>query len=742
MTLSRRTTLAMGGALVALLVALYVAVSTVMLHGFSEVEQRTTRLNVERAAQAIDLAAETLSTKLADWSTWDDTYQFMVDHNEGYITSNLTATGLAALKLHGMIFFRLDGSVVHALTMVSDEEASPTAPPGVIEAIQSQREILVEGDTSEDERHGVMVIDGVIYLLASRAVLTSEGEGPSHGTILFCERLDDERFDEIGSRLRVELAVRTIGLGEAQDDIVITPIDEDTIEGVGVVRDLLDRPALLTTVTLPRFVHQQATQTARLLAITLSIAAIACIGLTLIVLRWTVLGRLARLHGEVQQIGVSGNIDSRVTVTGHDELSHLATKVNSLLERVANSQAALASAKAAAERANRAKSEFLANMSHEVRTPLTSILGFSDLLAEQLGGDASAREGLETIRRNGRHLLAVINDILDLSKIEAGRMAVEPLPCSPLLLAREVVEFLHDRAEQKGLELSARLVGSVPSIIVSDPLRFRQILLNLAGNALKFTSSGGVHLQLAHDPQAEQLLVDVIDTGIGLTPEQADRLFVAFSQAEASTARLHGGTGLGLTISRKLAELLGGNVTLHATGPTGSTFRVRIATGKLPAGTEFISDADAIPHDPHGATPPTTLPNALDGLRILLAEDGPDNQRLISFVLRKAGATVDIVGDGQRAVEAVLNARATARPFDLILMDIQMPLMDGFAAARALRTAHVTTPILALTAHAMEGDRIACIEAGCDEYASKPIDRIELIEACRRLSGPRQRRAA
>ncbi len=766
-----------GGALLALMAGLWVVVAAVMLSGFWKVEQRGTSLHVERVVEAIDLAADTLATKLSDWSMWDDTYAFVADRNETYAASNLTAKGLDTLGLHAMAFFGPDGTLVHAITLMpadGDGEGEPTlahgAPEGLLRQLAAHPDLLVSGTGEEDVRAGVTSWSDRIYLIASRPILTSEALGPSRGALLFVSELTDERIAAMGERLRMALAIKPLAADDPRrsealpERPTIEPIDVSSIRGKTIMADIRGEPAFAIDVAVPRFVHAQALATSKLMGITLAIAACVAVAVTILVLRFTVLGRLAQLHREVGSIGgttpsdrsgdLSGTLmanitaDSRVTVEGQDELSHLAATLNGLFSRIADAHSDLASARAAAERANRAKSEFLANMSHEVRTPLTAILGFADLLAEAGHVDHATREGLDTVRRNGRHLLAVINDILDLSKIEAGRMDVETLPCSPILLAREVIDLLRDRATQKGLTLDLTIDGRVPSVVTTDPLRFRQILLNLTGNALKFTPSGGVTLRMSYSESgptdAPRLLVDICDTGIGVTKEQEERLFRAYGQAETSTARQFGGTGLGLTISRKLATLLGGDLTLHATGPNGSTFRLSVAAGPIAEDIEFVTQttAEAAAACSTKAPPPAALSIDLTGLTILLAEDGPDNQRLLGFVLRKAGATVEIVGDGRRAVDAVLAARQAQRPFDLVLMDIQMPLMDGFSATRALRAARITTPIVALTAHAMEGDRAACLAAGCDDYASKPIDRTSLLQTCRRVALGERRAAA
>jgi signal transduction histidine kinase/CheY-like chemotaxis protein len=759
MTLSRRTMLLTGGALIALMASLWVVVAAVMLSGFWKVEERSTSLHVERAVEAVNLAAETLSTKLSDWSMWDDTYAFIDDLNAEFAESNLTAKGLSSLGLSGMLFFRTDGTLAYAVTLVEGEDGAEDtlireAPAGFLDRFAATPTLLVEGGEEADVLAGVIGWEDRIFLIASRPILTSEAAGPSRGAMLFIAELTEERIAAMGDRLRMHLAIRPLERNESAvtrpvpTPVSIEPLDSEHIRGETILTDLLGEPAFAIDVIVPRFVHAQALATSRLLGFTLAIAAVVAVVVTILVLRLTVLGRLAALHGELASIGSDITAESRVTAEGQDELSHLATTLNGLFGRIANAHSDLASARAAADRANLAKSEFLANMSHEVRTPLTAILGFADLLSDNSPVDHASRDAIDTIRRNGRHLLAVINDILDLSKIEAGRMDVEPLPCSPVLLAREVIDLLRDRATQKGLTLDLAIDGQIPSIVTTDPLRFRQILLNLAGNAIKFTPSGGVTIRMSFadgDRSREaKLLVDICDTGIGITKEQEERLFRAYGQAEVSTARQFGGTGLGLTISRKLATLLGGDLTLHATGPKGSTFRVSVSTGPLTDEIEFVtqSTADAAAASSTCELAPAPPSIDLTGLRVLLAEDGPDNQRLLGFVLRKAGATVEIVGDGRKAVDATLAARQTQRPFDLILMDIQMPLMDGFSATRLLRGAAITTPIIALTAHAMEGDRSACLAAGCDDYATKPIDRTTLLQTCRRVARGERRAAA
>ena len=424
-------------------------------------------------------------------------------------------------------------------------------------------------------------------------------------------------------------------------------------------------------------------------------------------------------------LGADGHIEKYVSIR------------NDITQRKLNEQA-LEQARVAAEAATRTKSEFLANMSHEIRTPLTAILGYAELLRED-GDLAQAQDrrlqAIDTIRGAGQHLLAVINDILDISKIEAGKMTVERVETPLVSILHEVESLMVPRARGKGIALSARLDTPLPNRIMSDPTRLRQILMNLTGNAVKFTELGSVTLAARSESRDDhtRLIVDVIDTGPGLTPDQTSRLFSAFSQADTSVTRKHGGTGLGLTISRRLAELMGGAVTLaHTEVGKGACFRVDLPLVAAPQ-SRIVDSLDVVPVEQRSANSASVT---LSG-KILLAEDGPDNQRLIAFHRRRAGATVEVADNGAIALEKLTAAERDGQPFDLLLTDMQMPEMDGYTLARTLRDRRNRIPIVALTAHAMADDRQRCTDAGCDDYATKPIDRLTLLHTCADWIGKR-----
>ena len=390
-----------------------------------------------------------------------------------------------------------------------------------------------------------------------------------------------------------------------------------------------------------------------------------------------------------------------------------------------------------AEIASQAKSEFLANMSHEIRTPLTAILGYTDLLwdeAQAEGAPARRVDAIGTMKRAGEHLLTVINDILDLSKIEAGKMTVEVVETPVAKLLVDVDRMMRARAAGKGVELRTELRTPLPDLVVSDPTRLRQILINVVGNAAKFTEQGTISVragEAARDGE-RRLLIEVEDTGPGMTQEQADRLFEPFQQADMSITRRHGGTGLGLAICCRLASMMGGEVRLERTAPgVGTVFAIELPLIEGEGAARLTDFAACVAAVERAEAEERDSALGLRG-RILLAEDGADNQRLLKFLLSKAGAEVEVADNGAIALEMLDAAKAAGEPFDLLLSDMQMPEMDGYTLATTLRARGEKLPIIALTAHAMLEDRDRCLESGCDDYASKPVDRRVLIATCAR----------
>ncbi len=398
-----------------------------------------------------------------------------------------------------------------------------------------------------------------------------------------------------------------------------------------------------------------------------------------------------------------------------------------------------------AEAANAAKSMFLANMSHEIRTPITAIVGYSDLMNRPGLSVAEQAEWSELISHNARQLMVLVNDILDLSKIEAGQLVLNREFCRLDGLLGEVDAMMCLRAEQKGLRFDCQVGTPVPLEIESDGPRLRQILLNLLSNAVKFTDTGSVTLTArGRDLPGGmyELCLEVIDSGIGIEPEQLEKMFQSFTQVHDNTLREYGGTGLGLDIARRLAEGLGGELTADSTPGRGSSFLLRLPLRELERRGTLAPGPVADATRPQSGQEPA-LPD-FTGRRLLVVEDGVDNQRIIRYFLEETGAAVELVENGALGVEAVLAAAASGSPFDLVLMDMRMPVMDGYEATARLRKHGMTIPIIALTAHAMSDDRHKTMEAGCSDYLTKPIIQAEFYSALRKHlpSAPVSRPAA
>jgi PAS domain S-box-containing protein len=418
------------------------------------------------------------------------------------------------------------------------------------------------------------------------------------------------------------------------------------------------------------------------------------------------------------KIGADGSVESISGVT-----FDISEKKAAALELLA--------AKEVADRANQTKSSFLANMSHEIRTPLGAILGFTDLLKQGSLDTAERQQFLDTISRNGKALTRIIDDILDLAKVESGKLEIERIEFSYLDIIDDVMDLFRERTRAKGIFLRSQASGHMPTRIVSDPTRLRQILINIVGNAVKFTDSGGVTLEVAaaavDGGNDTEFQIHVCDSGIGISEEELARLFQPFVQADNSTSRKFGGTGLGLVLSKRLAGALGGDVRVRTNSPNpGCTFTVSfIARVSKKSAAEA-----AVPAKPkHGSE----SVNVLDGIRVLLAEDSKDNQFLVVRMLKRFGAVVETADDGVHAFRAGVNG-----DFDIVLMDIQMPGMDGYEATSSLRNAGFKKPIIALTAHAMAEERARTRAAGCDEHLTKPLNQDELVDAILRLTAIRQ----
>ena len=424
------------------------------------------------------------------------------------------------------------------------------------------------------------------------------------------------------------------------------------------------------------------------------------------------------------------DFDGRGNVTGCHVFAIDITKQQNTLEQVKLAEERLEEARRVAEAANESKSEFLANMSHEIRTPMSAIMGYTDILSRQLT-DPDDIKCASVIRRNGKFLLEIINDILDISKIEAGKLELNKKRFRPDRLVADVCSLMEIRAAEKEIPLDVTFDGKIPKTIRSDDKRLKQILVNLIGNAIKFTKQGGVRIVVSFhnvgDRQSQPsgasnnrpyMQFDVIDTGIGMNAQQLETLFEPFTQGDSSVVRRFEGTGLGLSISQRLARMLGGEITVESTSQVGSKFSLVVDTGSVKS-IPMIEPEFGAP----GIVKPSTDSERpkLRG-RILVVDDRRDMIFLAQHLIEDAGGTVTSAENGLVAIDKIAKAENEGRPFDLVTMDMQMPVLDGYEATRRLRKAGCETPIVAVTAHAMQGDRDKCIAAGCSGYITKPLD--------------------
>ncbi|MCA9322008.1 MAG: response regulator, partial [Planctomycetes bacterium] len=477
-------------------------------------------------------------------------------------------------------------------------------------------------------------------------------------------------------------------------------------------------------------------RTTRHLLLESALAYLIMAAMIMLLLRLLVTRPLRRVMIEAHRIG-EGDLTTPIDLRAKGEIGELESTLDMVRRKLERSYAEVQQQNEELKRLDQAKAAFFANMSHEIRTPLTSVLGFTDLMLLSDMTEQEIEDSLRTVRNNGRHLLALINNILDFSKIDADHMVVESIECSLPALLAEVASIARPLAIQKKIDFDVELASPIPALIRSDPVRLKQVMLNLTSNAIKFTETGRVVVRVRENGSSDDgtLTIEVEDTGIGIQPSAFQAILKPFEQADESTTRRFGGTGLGLAISSRLITLLGGELEISSLPGQGSTFRVRLP-GSLAVGDQKCSQIL-----PEQATPTENGAQTRQPLEghVLLADDARDNQLLIGRFLESLGLRVTIAEDGAVACEKAIEAMTSSDPFDLILMDVQMPRCDGLTATRRIREFGYSGPIVALTANAFEGDRKLCLDAGCDDYATKPVDWNALYATLKAQVGAKER---
>lgn len=701
----------------------------VLGRSFEQLERYYAERNLARAKEAVESRVEAINVKLSDWANWDDTYKFVEDKNDAFKDANLKAPSIANLKLDFMLFYDPSGKLLEARLLADEEHLTESIPAAITQALEASGG-PAGFEKDGDSRSGLVSLGGRTALFCARPILTSDATGPSHGVLIFGNFVDDEIREYIERFTKCPVTITDLAGNSSDADTVDLPIDslakskDDVLiasagdspdavrEGWALVRDVHGAPGIALRLDMPRPIFAQGRATQRYMLIAVAGGCGFCGVILVAFLSRRVLNRVDRLSREVR--GAHDSRSVRMSDSGSDEIGALASRINEMLATIEKSQRDLTEAHVAAEAANKAKSEFLSTISHEIRSPMTAVIGYADLLLEPGVTDDQRCDHVSRIRRSGEHLLGVINDLLDASKIEAGAMAIESVPCSVRQIADDVKSMAETKVKAAGISFNVEIERYIPGMIVSDPLRLRQILMNLVSNAVKFTKQGSVTLRVDLADEST-LRVRVEDTGIGMSPEQVDKLFKPFSQADSSTSRRYGGTGLGLTISRNLARLMGGNISVESRSGEGSIFT---ATVRFLPCNSIATIAAAAKRNV-----------SLAGLRVLLVDDSEDNRKLLNHFLSGAGAEVVQASDGQEAVNTIREEMARRGSYHAVLMDMQMPVCDGYEATRRAREIGYRGAIIALTAHSIAEERGKCIAAGCDDFLNKPIDRANLCGA-------------
>ena len=582
----------------ALFAALYAISQSVLLNSFAQLEEEAATANITRVQNVLqDNITAQVSTN-GDWAIWTDTYEFVQGNLPSYPDDNLSTDALITLNMNMMLFVTNDGEL-HYAKVVDLETGEEIALPDGFESRLADESLLISQEDFEagnDSAGGfVRTADGRLLQVTSRAILTSEGADPVAGTLVMGRFVDAAQVAALSESLQLDIAIYPYAASDlpahvtAMHDTLsadvlstVNVLDDNTIVGYALMQDLTGQPISIITATMARDIYAQGRQTISLLAALLVLTGLVLSIVMGITLDWVVIRRMTRLADEVDTIQEGADTTQRVTVTSDDEVTNLRQNINNMLERISQSQkqleannAELKIAYEQAEEATRMKSQFLSTMSHELRTPLNAVIGYSGIMLEGIGGeiDDDAREMVTHIKASSEHLLNLINDVLDISKIEAGRLELVPAPFSVRILAQGLKEQMQVLATRKNIGFQVNIAENMPMVLQGDKDRITQIIINLLSNAFKFTDKGQVELNFSWQ---DEVTIEVRDTGKGIAPHALNYIFEEFRQEDETTQRTHGGTGLGLAICRKLAELMGGTVTVSSVLGEGTTFTVKL----------------------------------------------------------------------------------------------------------------------------------------------------------------------
>ena len=823
MTLRGRTLIIVGIAMLALLIGQYAGLRYAFVRALTRLENDSVRQQINQARGEIRKEIANIDSMAGDYAAWDKTYSYVVTRNPEFVASDLADEALRRLRLDAVAIVDASGRQVLFRSLLTGVELDSLRTTLLRELRQGGP--LVTFPNLDASHQGILKSPDGAIAVAVRPVVTSEGTGPSRGTLLMARRFDDREIRRIGETIHLAVALTPVprtGLPPGHE-VRIEPVSADRLLGEMPLLDIDGVPQWILRVDAERPLQREGERWFLYFVLAFLVSVIVVAMVTLALLDRIVLRRLGTMSRAVARIAHTGDLTHKVFAGGRDELSAVGSAIDSMLDSIRESRAA---AERSAKEASRLKSEFLASMSHEIRTPLNGVLGTLRIL-EDTPLNPDQEDLVRTSLGCADGLLGLLNDVLDLSKIEAGKMTLVSEPIDVRTMAEDALSMFGPLVGSKPVDLLVRVAADVPARLMGDYGRVRQVLVNLIGNAVKFTEAGHVLIEISREPTEgpsrapDSLIVRISDSGVGIPPDRLSAIFDSFTQADAATTRRFGGTGLGLTITRRLLTLMEGGVDVVSRPGHGSAFSFWLPLHAAPfderpptPGGVLLIDPPGLRRSVHAETlrglgltvveadtlaaaagqetgsadlapdvvaiiQPSDLQDdgrALDALferhrriavivrnrnaaipacaakaivlvqpisrehwlrllgkasavvpsvpvvhfggRVLLAEDNPVNQMVAVGLLKKFGCEVDTAVTGHDAVQ--LAARTS---YDLILMDCEMPHMDGYEATAEIRRQPRLTrvPIVALTAHAMTEARARCFEAGMDDFITKPF---------------------